>query len=243
VRSGFLNNYSDLQMSVIVPVIYSPQMSELTPPRSLRATVAAILAIVTGCYLVAISGSFLVWGFGHLYRHTTFLRMLVIVFTEVFIICTGVATVIAGVGVWKRRNRARVFAIALAGLSILFGLWLLEPFLRLPASVIRAENIAPFVLPVLAAIAWLALLMGKRVRAEFLPPVVVQIYVKLVGEGEAGTRPRQAFDLGNGLFELLAAEGFDPAVENWEFRPGSIVRGVKTHCAGETCLLATLFEA
>jgi hypothetical protein len=243
VRSGFLNNYSDVQMSVIVLVIYSPQMSELTPPRSLRATVAAILAIVTGCYWVAISGSFLVWGFGHLYRHTTFLRMLVIVFTEVFIICMGVATVIAGVGVWKRRNRARVFVIALAGLSILFGLWLLEPFLRLPASVIRAENIAPFVLPVLAAIAWLALLMGKRVRAEFLPPVVVQIYVNLLNEGTPCAKPTQALALGNGLFELLPTEGRDPAIDHWEFRPGSIVRAKEMRRNGEPFLLATSFEA
>jgi hypothetical protein len=49
--------------------------------------------------------------------------------------------------------------------------------------------------------------------------------------------------LGNGLFELLAADGYDPAVENWEFRPGSIVRGVETHRAGETYLLATSFGA
>ena len=216
-------------------------MNELTPPRSVRATVAAIIAIFTGCYWTVISGTFLVWGIGHLYRHITSLRMLVIVLTAGFIICMGVATVIAGVGVWKRRNRARIFAIAVAGFWILVGLWFLEPFLRLPPSVIRVVNIAPFVLPVIAAIAWLALLIGKRVRAEFLPPALVQIYVKLVGEGEPGTRPTQAFALGNGLFELLAVDGYDPAVENWEFRPGSIVRGVEARRDGGTCLLATSF--
>ena len=216
-------------------------MSELTPPRSVRATVAAIIAILTGCYWTVITGSFLVWGIGHLYRHITSLRMLVIVLTAGFIICMGVATVAVGVGVWKRRNRARIFAITLAGFWILVGLWFLEPFLRLPASVIRVANIAPFVLPVVAAIAWLALLIGSKVHAEFLPPALVQIYVKLVGEGEPGTRPTQAFALGNGLFELLAADGYDPAVEIWEFRPGSIVRGVETHRAGEVFLLATPF--
>lgn len=216
-------------------------MSELTPPRSLRVTVAAILAIFTGCYWVAISGSFLVWGFGHLYRHMTSLRMLVIVLTAGLIICMGVATVVAGVGVWKRRNRARIFAIAMAGFWILVGLWFLEPFLRIPGFVIHVENIAPFVLPVLAAIAWLALLIGNRVRAEFLPPALVQIYVKLVGESEPGMRSTRAFALGNGLFELLAAEGYNPAVENWEFRPGSIVRGVEARRDGETFLLATSF--
>ena len=218
-------------------------MSELTPPRSPRATVAAILSIVTGCYWVAISGTFFFWGFGQLYRHTTFLRMLVIVFTEVFIICMGIAAVIAGVGVWKRRNRARIFAIALAGLSILIGFWFLEPFLRLRATVIRVKYIAPFVLPVCASIVWLALLIGKRVRAEFLPPVMVEIYVKLVSEGEASPRPARAFALGNGLFELLATEDSDPATEKWEFRPGSIVRGVEAKRDGETYLLATSFES
>ena len=33
-------------------------MNELTPPRSVRATVAAIIAIFTGCYWTVISGSF-----------------------------------------------------------------------------------------------------------------------------------------------------------------------------------------
>jgi hypothetical protein len=216
-------------------------MSELTPPRSFRATVAAILAIVTGCYWVAMSGSYLLWGLRDLYRYITFLRTLVIAMTAVFITCMGIATVIAGVGVWKRRNRARIFASAVAGLWIVLGSWFFLPFLLVPASVIRFRDFAVFAVPVLAPTAWLALLIGKKTRAEFLPPALVQIYVKLMGEGEAGTRPTQAFDLGNGLFELLAADGYDPAVENWEFRPGSIVRGAEARSDGEAFLLATSF--
>ena len=167
--------------------------------------------------------------------------MLVIVLTAGFLICMGVSTVIAGVGVWKRRNRARIFAIAVAGFWILVGLWFLEPFLRLPASVIRVVNIAPFVLPVVAAIAWLALLIGKRVRAEFLPPALVQIYVKLVGEGELGTRPTQAFALGNGLFELLAAEGYNPDLETGSSGLARSFVEWQAKRAGETYLLATSF--
>jgi hypothetical protein len=247
VRRRFINNCSEVQIHVIAPVIYSRQMSELTPPRSFRATLAAILAIVTGGYWVALSAPFLVWGLGHhLFRHTTFLRTLFIVLTGSFITCMGIATVIVGVGVWNRRDRARIFAIALAGLWILAGLLFFEPFLRLPASAIHVRDLAMFLLPaleVVAPFAWLVLLIGKRVRAEFLPPAMVQIYVNLLHEGTPCARPTQALILGNGLFELLPTGGYDPKVEHWEFRPGSIVRGKETRGDGEPYLLATSFES
>jgi hypothetical protein len=83
------------------------------------------------------------------------------------------------------------------------------------------------VLPLLAAIAWLMLLIGKKVRAEFLPPAMVEIYLNLLNEGTPRKTATLAFTLRNGLFELLPAEGYDPDVEHWEFRPGSIVRGIE----------------
>jgi hypothetical protein len=95
--------------------------------------------------------------------------------------------------------------------------------------------------PILAAIAWLALLARKRVRIEFLPPAIVRIYVNLLLDGPPSSRPTDALDLGNGLFELLPATGNDPEVEHWEFRPGSIVRGKEAHRDGETYLLAVSF--
>jgi hypothetical protein len=98
-------------------------------------------------------------------------------------------------------------------------------------------------LEVLAPVAWLALLIGKRVRAEFLPRAMVEIYVNLLNEGTPCARPTQALILGNGLFELLPTEGYDPDVEHWEFRPGSIVRGKETPGDEAPYLLATSFES
>jgi hypothetical protein len=96
-------------------------------------------------------------------------------------------------------------------------------------------------IPILAAITWLTLLAGKRIRIEFLPPAIVQIYVNLLDHRPPGSRPTQALALGNGIFELLPPDGFDPDVEHWEFRPGSIVRGMEARRDGEAYLLAVSF--
>jgi len=52
----------------------------------------------------------------------------------------------------------------------------------------------------------------------------VKIYVRLLNEGTEVSRPTQALDLGDGLFEILPTEGYDPEDETWEFPPGSVVR-------------------
>ena len=125
-------------------------------------------------------------------------------------------------------------------------MWSLYPFVRFPALLARGyldvAFVLTFILPFLAAIAWPLMLIGKKVRAEFLPPAVVEIYVNLLDEGTPCARPARALTLGNGLFELLPTEGYDPAVERWEFRPGSIVRGKEEWRDGEAYLLATSFE-
>lgn len=118
-----------------------------------------------------------------------------------------------------------------------------EAILVQPASVIRSAHIAPLVLAFFAPIAWLLLLIGKRVRSELLPPAMVQIYVDLLNEGKPCARPTHALMLGNGLFELLLTNEYDPDVEHWEFRPGSIVRAEETRRTGQPRLLATSFES
>jgi hypothetical protein len=220
-------------------MVYWPQMGDLIPPRSSSVTLAAVLVLLTGCLWFALGGSFLWWVFRH--GRGPSLRQMLIVAASVVLVCTSAATVIVGFGVLFRRNSARILAIVLAGPWILFGCWFLKPFLRLPPSLILGGLIALYALPILAAIAWLALLARKRVRIEFLPPAIVRIYVNLLLDGPPTSRPTDALDLGNGLFELLPATGNDPEVEHWEFRPGSIVRGKEAHRDGETYLLAVSF--
>ena len=52
----------------------------------------------------------------------------------------------------------------------------------------------------------------------------VKIYVPLLNEGTDVSRPTEAIDLGDGLFEILPSEHYDPEDESWEFPPGSVVR-------------------
>ncbi len=52
----------------------------------------------------------------------------------------------------------------------------------------------------------------------------VEIYVRLLDEGVACSRPTEALDLGNGLFKMLATPDYDAEAEHWEFPPDSIVR-------------------
>jgi hypothetical protein len=51
----------------------------------------------------------------------------------------------------------------------------------------------------------------------------VPVYVRLLNEGTDVSRPTEALDLGNGLFELLPTSDYDPENETWEFPPGSLV--------------------
>jgi hypothetical protein len=218
-------------------------MPDLMPDRTHSVTFAAILAIFTGLYgLVAYIGV-LVWGrdTGPAYAG---LRLRLII-TFVILGCASIAALIGGFGILFRHNWARVLAIVAAVPLIYSGLWDLCGFLRLPASMIWSSPIAvlvvTFALPLLVTIAWLGLLIGKKVRAEFLPPVMVKIYVNLLNKDTPCARPTHALTLRNGLYELLAAEGYDPDAEHWEFRPGTIVRGKEERRDGEAYLLAISF--
>jgi hypothetical protein len=211
-------------------------MSELMPPRSLSVTTAAVLALTTGCYWLGVIGLSL-WEISVERNYLGFPQRLIVLSSVLG--CMSAGTVIVGFGLLFRRNWGRIFAILLAGPWILFGWNFLKPFLRLPASLgLRALFIALNALPIVAGIAWLALLTGKRIRSEFRPPSIVQIYVNLLNEGTPCSRPTQALALGNGLFELLPTEDYDPDDEHWEFLPGSLVRGMEAHRDGEPYLLA-----
>lgn len=66
----------------------------------------------------------------------------------------------------------------------------------------------------------------------------VEIYVRLLHEGSPCSRPARAVVLGDGLFELLPAEKYDPRDEDWEFLPGATVRGQEIRDADRSYLLA-----
>jgi hypothetical protein len=192
--------------------------------------------IVTGCFWLAIGGIFL----GLLFRRgkADSWRELLRASVATLECAASIATIIVAFAVLFRRNWARISAIVLALPWTIFGLWFIEPFLRIPASLFPRGLIAPYALAILAAVTWLALLSRKRVRFEFLPPPIVQIFVKLLGGGAEFSRPTIARALGNGTFELLPTGHYDPGGERWEFKPGSIVHGVEALRDGEPCLFA-----
>ena len=53
------------------------------------------------------------------------------------------------------------------------------------------------------------------------------IYIPLLNEGTDVSRPTEALDLGNGLFEVLPSPNYDPENEEWAFPPHSIVECVE----------------
>ncbi len=65
---------------------------------------------------------------------------------------------------------------------------------------------------------------------------LIVIYVRLLGEGTEVCRPATAIDLGNGRFRLQPTPDYDPLDEDWEFAPGTEVRG-ETRGTGSTAHL------
>lgn len=51
-----------------------------------------------------------------------------------------------------------------------------------------------------------------------------RVYVRLLGEGTVAFRPSPAEFLGPQEARLIAPPGYDPDDEDWEFKPGSVVR-------------------
>ena len=71
---------------------------------------------------------------------------------------------------------------------------------------------------------------------------VVEICVRLLDEGTDVSRPTQGAILGDGLFELLPTDNYDPDDEHWEFLPGSIVRATEVLDGDRIHLIATALE-
>jgi hypothetical protein len=57
------------------------------------------------------------------------------------------------------------------------------------------------------------------------------LYVRLLNEGTEVFRPTQAFEVGGGLFRLIAAPDYNPEDEEWELLPGETVRVAVHHGA------------
>jgi len=59
------------------------------------------------------------------------------------------------------------------------------------------------------------------------------LYVRLLNEGVEVYRPTQAVPVGDGIYKLLPTPDYDPTDEEWEFTPGSTVRGILRSLLGE----------
>lgn len=64
------------------------------------------------------------------------------------------------------------------------------------------------------------------------------VYVRLLGEGTFVFRPAPAEFLAPGLVKLMAPPEYDPEDEEWEFKPGTIVRIECRQLNGENVYVA-----
>lgn len=64
------------------------------------------------------------------------------------------------------------------------------------------------------------------------------VYVQLLDEGTDVWRPVPATDLGNGRYQLLATDDYDPKDETWEFPDASVVCEPRM-LSGDVVLVAT----
>ena len=66
----------------------------------------------------------------------------------------------------------------------------------------------------------------------------VELFVPLLHEGTDVLRPTSGLLLGPGIVQILATIDYDPAIEEWEFPPGSKVKCVMELRAGRSVLVA-----
>jgi hypothetical protein len=66
----------------------------------------------------------------------------------------------------------------------------------------------------------------------------VAIFIRLLNEGTEVLRPTKGLLLRPDEIQVLATPDYDPAVEEWEFPPGSKVRCVKETRSGRELLVA-----
>jgi len=66
------------------------------------------------------------------------------------------------------------------------------------------------------------------------------VYVRLLGEGTIVFRPTKATPIGQDMVRLLMPDGScDPEDEDWEFKPGSVVRVERRTLEGADVYVAT----
>jgi len=66
----------------------------------------------------------------------------------------------------------------------------------------------------------------------------VEIYIPLLNEGTDVLRPTTGLVLGPNIVQVLATTDYDPAIEEWEFPPGSRVRCVSESRGDRKLLVA-----
>ncbi len=64
------------------------------------------------------------------------------------------------------------------------------------------------------------------------------VYVRLRGEGTIVYRPAPAASAGKDVARLIAPDGYDPDDEDWEFKPGMLVRLESTRMEGQVVRVA-----
>ena len=52
----------------------------------------------------------------------------------------------------------------------------------------------------------------------------IEVHVRLLNEGTNVSRPTRAVDVGANMYRLLPTSDYSPDDEEWEFRPGTVVR-------------------
>jgi hypothetical protein len=68
----------------------------------------------------------------------------------------------------------------------------------------------------------------------------VEVFIPLLNEGTEVLRPTQGVVLAPNEVQVLATPNYDPAMEVWEFPPGSRVRCVTETRGGRQLLIARL---
>ena len=66
----------------------------------------------------------------------------------------------------------------------------------------------------------------------------VEIYIPLLNEGTDVLRPTKGLVVGPDIVQVVATTDYDPAIEEWEFPPGSKVRCMSEFRDGRTVRVA-----
>lgn len=71
-----------------------------------------------------------------------------------------------------------------------------------------------------------------------VPASNIEIFIPLLDEGTAVSRPTQARLAGPQEYLVLPTPDYDPEIEHWEFPPGSVVQCAQEHWHSGEILVA-----